>query len=291
MYLIYSTEDESIIIYDLIKNKKINEIKNAHKKYITYYNHFLDKIKKRDLILSLSDIDNSIKIWDALDFNCISVLNIEGFGTLSSALIINDNNQNYIIFGKYRKIGENRKSIKIYDFKGKTIKEINDCNEGVYFMDIYFDKKSSKKYILAGHNGSVSSFDYEENKLYHRYNKKDNREHICIIINDKEDNIKLIESTHEKIRIWDFHQGNCLNVINKKNLKAICMWNKYYLFASSLDGKLYLYSLKTREIVNKIEEKNLVAIKKIIHPQYGECLISQGWDKDKIKIWILNNNL
>ena len=34
----------------------------------------------------------------------------------------------------------------------------------------------------------------------------------------------------------------------------------------------------------------VLTIKKINHPSYGECLISQGFKKDKIKLWIIKNN-
>ena len=43
LYLIYSNVEKSIIIYDLINNRKIIEIKNAHKEYITNIKHCFDK--------------------------------------------------------------------------------------------------------------------------------------------------------------------------------------------------------------------------------------------------------
>ncbi len=52
-YLIYISEGNSIISYDLIYIKKINEIKNAHKQNIREIRHYLDNIKKRNLILSI----------------------------------------------------------------------------------------------------------------------------------------------------------------------------------------------------------------------------------------------
>ena len=49
-YLIYSNEFQSIISYNLIDNKKINEIKNAHDFYINNFRHYLDKRNQRDLL-------------------------------------------------------------------------------------------------------------------------------------------------------------------------------------------------------------------------------------------------
>ena len=61
----------SLISYDLIDNKKIIEIKNAHSKYITNLRHYLDKLNKRDLIMSISRDINDIKIWN---INIFSIL-------------------------------------------------------------------------------------------------------------------------------------------------------------------------------------------------------------------------
>ena len=53
LYLIYTNLNKSIISYNLINNKKINEIKNAHNEFITSFRHYLDIINKRDLIINI----------------------------------------------------------------------------------------------------------------------------------------------------------------------------------------------------------------------------------------------
>ena len=61
-YLIYSRIFYTIITYALINLKKISEIKKAHNKEITNFRHILDTLNKTDLILSISDKDNNLKI-------------------------------------------------------------------------------------------------------------------------------------------------------------------------------------------------------------------------------------
>ena len=51
LYLIYSNKIRSIISYNLIENKKIIEIKDAHEDSITNFRYYLDKINKIDFIL------------------------------------------------------------------------------------------------------------------------------------------------------------------------------------------------------------------------------------------------
>ena len=64
LYLVYSKGDFSIIFYDVINKIKIVEIKKAYKSYIIEIRHYLYKTKKTDLILSISEEDRNIKIWD-----------------------------------------------------------------------------------------------------------------------------------------------------------------------------------------------------------------------------------
>ena len=93
-YLIYSRIFYTIISYDLTNLKKINEIKNAHNKEITNFRHILDSSNKRDLILSISDKDNNLKIWDIKDFKCVlNLVNVNQIGALNSACFLNDKNK------------------------------------------------------------------------------------------------------------------------------------------------------------------------------------------------------
>ncbi len=38
-----------------------------------------------------------------------------------------------------------------------------------YFIDYYHDNKLSINYIFAGNNGYIKSYNYYENKIYHKY--------------------------------------------------------------------------------------------------------------------------
>jgi hypothetical protein len=209
IYLIYSTNKNSIIFYNMIDNKQITEIKNAHKKNITNLRHFLDKIKKRDLIISISLSDSNLKLWDLSTFDCLlNISNVNQSGRLFSACIFCENKNNYILTScAYSNTLE---SIKVFDFNGIKIKEINDSNDNdnIYFIDTYEDNKTSKIYILTGNNGYVKSYDYTKNKIYHKYSEDDNRRHCSIIIKNVNAEIRMIESSFDgHIRIWDFHSS------------------------------------------------------------------------------------
>ena len=295
LYLIYSNNNKSIISYNIIENQKINEIKNAHKACISSFRYYLDNINQRDLVLSLSSnlYYNNIKLWDINNFELI--LNIENITNnyLKSACFLNDNNNNYIIttfFGYYKNKPE---GIKVFDFKGKKIKEINDSKDNAYYIDNYYDKDLLKNYILTGNLGYIKSYDYNENKICHKYYENNNfYGHLSIIINKKKEITELIESSCDgNIRIWNFHTGIFIRIIkvSKEGLREICMWDNEYLLAACDEKKIKIINLNNGEIIKEIEGHNdkVLSLKIVDHPIYEKCLISQGADFEPIKLWII----
>ena len=297
LYIIYSNKNKSIISYNFITNQKISEIKNAHNDYITNFRHYLDEIKKVDLVMSISSMDNNVKIWDIYNWNLLcDIKNINNKGSLHSACFLNyklgNNYINYIITCNDNYY--NTELIKVFDFNGTKIKEINNSNNRTFFIDTYYDNKMRKNYILAGTNSFIKSYDFNENKIYHKYVDKnegddgDNEDHDSIIILNEEIT-KIIESSEDgNIRIWDFHSGILLKKISisQHKLYGICLWSNDYLIVSCEDKTLKIIDLKREIIINNLmENETIIAIKTIIHPNYGKCLITQDW-RSQIKLWV-----
>ena len=297
LYIIYSTKNKSIISYNLITNQKISEIKNAHNDYITNFRHYLDEIKKVDLIMSISSIDNNIKVWDINKWNLLcDIKNINNKGSLHSACFLNlkiENNYiNYIITCNDNYY--NSELIKIFDFNGNKIKEINNSNDRTFFIDCYYDNIKGKYYIITGNNSYIKSYDFNENKIYHKYCDKndgedgDKEDHDSIIIINEEIT-KILESSEDgNIRIWNFHSGILLKKISisQSKLYGICLWNNNYLIVSCDDKTLKIIDFKREIIINNLMgNETIINIKTIIHPKYGKCLITQDW-RNQIKLWI-----
>ena len=281
LYLIYATENKSIISYNLINDKKVKEIKKAHEKYITNFRYYLDKINQRDLIITVSSDDNNVKIWNAKNWDCIlNLKNVNKYPYLNSVCFINDNNQNYIITSNCN-WGYDSESIKVFNFNGNKIKEINDSKDKVLFLDSYYDNKLSQNYIISANKGDIKSFNYNENKIYHRYFDNDEERHNSIVINFDSKLTKLIESSEDgNIRVWDFHSGELMNKIkiSSGRLYGLCLWNNDYLFIGCFDETIKILELNSGIIIKNLEGHNnkVLTIKKIIHPKYGQCLISSG---------------
>ena len=293
LYLTYSNANKSIIFYNIIDNKKIKEIKNAHDKYITNFRHYLDVINKRNLIISISSDDNNIKLWNANNFECLlDIKNIYKKPYLNSACFLNDNN-NICIVSSNCTYSLEIEPIKIFDLNGKNIKEINNSDINTSFIDVYYCFKLNTNFIITGNRGYIKSYNYNKNEIYHTYYDKDKNEHRSIVINSNEEIIKLVEANLDKnIRIWNFHTGKLLNkiTIEDYSLRCICLWNKDYLFSCGNSKEIKLLDLKKGNVIKNLSShnKSITCIKKIFHPKIGECLLSQGLENDGIKLWINN---
>ena len=291
LYLIYATKIKSIICYDLNNQNIIKKIKNSHNEYITNFRHYLDNMNNRDLVMSISHNDNNIKIWNASNWECIvNIPNINSNGVLYSGCFLTQNNNIYIITSNCNHGGDTE-PIKVFDLHGYKIKNIKDSDDKISFIDSYYDNINNKNYIITGNNNKIKSYDYDINQLYNIYYDLDNGSHRSIIMHNDNNILKMIESSKDGyIRIWNFHYGALLDKIKVSDymLYGICLWDNNYLFAGCDDKTIKLVELKTGLVIKSFNGHNesVLTIRKINLDQYGECLISQGYKKDQIKLWI-----
>ena len=298
LYLVYSTKNNSIVFYSMIDCKKIKIITNAHNQHITYFRHFLDSSNKRDLLLSISLDELNIKIWNVNLFECL--LNIEKvyeIGGLHSACFLNFNNQIYIIAGHEN--FNDCENIKVFDLNGNLIKKINNSNNNVNYIDIFYDTPNNQIYVLVCNDDNIKAYDYKFNNLYQFYgnkNKKYFKEkdnyHSYLIINK---NKELIESnTNGTIQIWDFHSATLLQKIKVrcKDLHCFCFLNNKYLLAGCNKNDLSLIEIKSGKAIKNFNDhkEEVVEIINIDHPKYGQILITQGHGEDYIKLWKIEQN-
>ena len=165
------------------------------------------------------------------------------------------------------------------------------------FIDIYYDNILYKNYIITGNFGNIKSFDYNNNILYQKYidiKHKDINSYHSIIVKKIKEMVKLFASCEDgNIKIWNFHSGFLLNKIkiNNEGLTGISLWNDNYLFVGGDDKLIQLIDINNGIVLKKLSghENIVLTIKKIIHPKFGECLISQNLNESKIKFWTIKN--
>ena len=295
--LIFTLETNRMIYYSIIDKKEIISIKNAHNTYINNYIHFFDKDNKRDLIISISCVENNLKLWDINEIKCLlEIKRVNQFGLLFSACFLYENKELYILASNYNS-KDPPESIKVYNLKGEIVNVVNDSNKQVFFIDTYYDKNKLSNYIITCNKGFVTSFDYYKNEIYHTYidRNDDDKIRLCAAILDTLEYLKLIESCYDgNIRIWDFNTGELLNKIRViyRQLYGFCIWDENHLLVGSNNKGVNLIDIKRRKVLKRFFEHNsrVVTIKKIKHKKYGECFLSQGADLDEIKLWVNNKD-
>lgn len=292
--LAYGTPYKDIYFYNLEIEKVTKSIPEAHEQEITNFRYTYDKIKNRDLLLSVCNYVKNIKVWNVGDLSCL--LNIQGVytsGDLFSSCFLMDeiHSKNYII-----SINHDKENLKIYDFNGKKINEINNSEDKSFLVDTYFNQKNKKYYIIVGNEKFIVSYNFPERTVYHKYYDNSNSWHMNFLINTKDKEVNLIESDmFGYVRIWDFNKGDLLKKLfieKKMRLRAICLWSYKYLFVGAEDKKIKLIDLENNIEVDNLKVNDYICtIKKVEKTKYGDCLIFQGKvDNAKIKIWKNENS-
>ena len=291
--LVYSTKSKSIECFDIVKNKFINSVFNAHSSMILIIRHYCPNYLNKDLILSSSNIpDYTIKIWNIENWTFI--LNINKIYEKGNMLAI------CLHFDEYQKesyifTSSDCGNIKMWDKDGQYIKTINKTeNNETYFLDTYYDGDEFKYFLISGEMRCVKSYELNTHQLFRTYiDYNSSAEHLSAFVYKNMDITELVECEfYGFVRIWNFHSGNLIRKIEickRIPLVSMCLWNKEFLLISCVDGTIKLVDFKNYSFIKSFSGHNneVCTIKKIIHPNYGECLISQGIANDQIKMWII----
>ena len=277
-YIVYGTNRKSIVFYNLLDNKKIAAIKDAHLSYANYFRHILDEKNKRDLILSQNSgvqIIN-LKIWNVNTLECIFNFQENLLGNIESCFL-NYQHQIYIIINE-----GTSELIHVFDLEGNKVKQINNISHFLKYIECYHDLKTNKNFIIICNLDNIILYDYNADEIYHKFEEQN-----CFafsIFNSKE-MVKLIARSIDSILIWNFHSKELLKKLHINNISIFCIWSEKYIMASDyINNTIYTINLDDGKKKNIIShEDSVVNIKKIIHPIYGECLLSQN-KKGIIKI-------
>lgn len=284
-YVVWGTPIYSLEFFNIEKNKIINTIKEAHMNIIFSCRHYPDKKNKIDYIIT-SSYDRNVKIWNLKSFSYNLIANTHNNNYIYSVCLLFEENENksYVITSSPSDF------MKIWDFTGKLIDTFGLSDEGTYFIDVHYDTKNNKYYILNGNVNDVKSYSFNDRKIYKKYLGKPQSWHMSALVYQYNEQEILIESDgNGYIRLWEFHTANLIKSIFTYSfilLRGICLWNEKYLFAGANDHQIKLYDLINGKFVKLYKEHTSVVctLEKIVHNKYGECLLSQGLD-GKIKIW------
>jgi hypothetical protein len=160
-------------------------------------------------------------------------------------------------------------------------------------LDTYYYDLLLKYFLICGEMKCCKSYELNTHQLFRTYlDNTSCAEHTSAFINKNGNTVELVECEfYGYIRIWNFRSGDLIKkieVCKRIPLVSMCLWNKNYLLASCVDYTIKLIDFKNYAFIKSFNGHNneVSTIKKIMHPTYGECLISQGLANEQIKMWI-----
>ena len=291
MFLVYGTKNNSMECYDLIKQKLVKSIINAHSSPILNIRHSCIKALQKDLILSSSNQTYNIKIWDTDTWQySYNIENIYTMGNMLSVCLLFDiyKNETFVFTSC------DSDHIKLYNQKGNYVQNLSESpNNKTYFLDIFQDENNQSYYLLSGDLKCVRAYELNTYKLFRTYiDQSSEREHISAYVYNDYGEGKLIDAEFNGIiRIWEFYSGNCSTIININKripLISVCVWNQDYLLIGCNDLKIRVINLGNPDNVKIIggHSTEVCSIAKINHPNLGECILTQGIGEDQINLWI-----
>ena len=110
-----------------------------------------------------------------------------------------------------------------------------------------------------------------------------------IVINGEKKPLKLMECDFNGIlRIFNFHTGDLLYTNSRGNYNGFCYWNDNYFFVPTNYNRLCLVDSSCDKNIKYFNghKDQITNILKLIHPIFGECLITIGFDY--CYFWIIN---
>ena len=77
--------------------------------------------------------------------------------------------------------------------------------------------------------------------------------------------------------------------VSHSSLREVCLWDHEFLFVGCDDCLINLINYKSGKYIKwlKGHKDKVISIKKILHPKYGNCLLSQSPEIDSIKLWVI----
>ena len=281
-------------IYSLENNNLIKML-TGHNNHVTMVKYFCDNSNKEFLISA--DIDGIVIIWEINNINNDIkkyVIKLKMKNYIFSCIMFH-NKYNYIITSS---CGSEKTNLFMLDNNNiKFVKNIEKSeNISVYYLLMWFNKISKEYFLIQFCKKKIVINNIDKNEIYWNLIDDENKD-ACYMNGFIIDNINYDEylyscSMNGIINIWDLYQKILINsiFINNNFLSQIIQWNeKYIIIINGNKNNISVMDLESGIIISQIftkHEKGIMNIKKIIHPIYGESLLSCGLEGD-IFIWTI----
>ena len=272
-----------------LKNNEVVQTLEAHKDRVTTVRHFQDPETKNDYLIS-ADKKYKIIVWNLSNDNekvLETEVKYEGF--IYGCLLLFINKKIYAVVSS---IGSNSITRVIEVGNKDNVKEIKDSKELiVYYLAHWVNENAadneSKHVIIQCAKNKILFSEFPKNNTYHKIETDDKFPYIQagIVFKNKGKDMFAASITYGKVLFVDLASKTTVKevLMDDVHLYSFVRWNDHYLLLNdclqrriivfdTLDG----FKVKSKVLCPEMGFERF--IKKIIHPKYGECILSVGID-------------
>ena len=287
-YLISPSTGSFVIEATNLKTNKQHGVLSGHTNRVYIVRHFLHRNKSTDYIISTSS-DRSVRVWNFNKMQChIHLEKCHQGAYLYSALLLFDDygdDNNYIVTSCPNEF------MKMFSFEtGKFVRDIGSPSDYTYFINSWCFKREF--YIINANSSNVKIYNTKEPKgLYKEFKTNLATWHMSAFVENVQGVNYLFESDgNGNVRMWNIETKTIYKSVHIKNcnIRGMCFWNNQYILAASNDKTFKIINIEKEEVVSsQIHHNNVVrSLQKVMHPLYGESLVTSGMD-GKIILWTI----
>ena len=276
-----------IDIFTLLDYKKVKSLK-GHNAGIVAVKYFFNNKDYKEYFIS-TDYNKIVIIWDiSNDYNILLQINTPYKELIFNCLLIFPHNKedNYMAVCA-NMMGSNYLSIlKIFSLNtGNIVKESqNPLMVKNFNILSWYNKNNDEYYIVKLDYGRVQINNLLDNEIYSTFVSQNNDIYYDgIIYNKNKIDYLCTVSNNGNVDIWDLFNIQKYKNIYIKNCKLnhILSWNdKYFICTDYHNNSFKLINMENNKVISniKINTENILCLKKINHPIYGESLLFSGND-------------
>lgn len=296
-----------ISLISLVNNKEKKKLV-GHIDRLRVIRYFISSNSKKQYLIS-ADRKYKVIIWD-INANYLIIFNkvIKYNNYINDVLLLfidryeyavtsamSTNGYTKIINIHYEKKGNNEYDNIIDNDKDNSIVDIKDSfGLSIYNLSYWHNKKNNDHYIIQSGESKILISEYQNKEKYavidtgdyYKYNLS------SVVYSKKDKDILISSSSFGQLIIYDL-----LNKIEIKRIKLekaylnnIVKWNdKYFLTIDSNKKSIIILNTDDYKIISCIKISQIFSHeryeRKVVHPIYGDSLISVGNDY-KVKLYV-----
>ena len=280
-----------------LKNNQVLRTLNGHTDRIITLRYFQDPNTKNNYLIS-ADRKCNVIVWD-LSHNCDKIFerNIYFESFIYSTLIIFESNKKYIALTSVS--SENITKIIDIEDKNKIIKIKDSKNLYVYHLTYWYNHKRKQHNIIQCGKCKILITEFPNNQTYDTIFTTDKYPYNMggTVYKNKEREFLATSSSYGLIQIYELELKIIMLKIKLEDvhLYSFIKWNdNYLLILDTSNKKIIVFDITDNafKVKNEILCQEMYYdrfIQKIVHPKYGESILSIGIDY-KIKLFINKNN-